>query len=118
MKATHQAVFTREDGEQTKTRTAMVSVGGRIYLHYMSVHGFSASGGVWDCNDSRFVFSDDFGKTWHPSDLKFGNSGSNFNMLALTSEAGRGNEERVYIYAMGTPCGSRQRPTRPGEERT
>jgi hypothetical protein len=26
-------------------------------------------------------------------------------MLALTSEAGRGNEERAFIYAMGTPCG-------------
>ena len=26
-------------------------------------------------------------------------------MLALTGEPGRGNEQRKYIYAMGTPCG-------------
>jgi hypothetical protein len=101
----HQPAFTGEDGEQTKIPTAMVSVGGRIYLHYMSVHGFSASGGVWDCNDSRFVYSDDLGETWHPSDLEFGKNDSNFNMLALTGEAGRGNEEHAYVYAMGTPCG-------------
>jgi hypothetical protein len=101
----HQRAFTGENGEQTKIPTAMVSIGGRIYLHYMSVHGFSAAGGVWDCNDSRFAYSDDLGKTWHQSDLKFGKNDSNFNMLALTSEAGRGNEEGAYIYAMGTPCG-------------
>lgn len=45
----HQPPFTGEDGEQTKIPTAMVSVGNRIYLHYMSVHGFSQVGGAWDC---------------------------------------------------------------------
>jgi hypothetical protein len=78
----HQPAFTGEDGEQTKIPTAMVSVGGRIYLHYMSVHGCSASGGVWDCNGSRFVYSDDLGKTWHPSYLEFGKNDSHFNMMA------------------------------------
>jgi hypothetical protein len=101
----HQPAFTGLDGEQTKIPTAMVSVGDRIYLHYMSVHGFGTAGGVWDCNYSKFVYSDDLGKTWKQSDLKFGERDSNFNMLALTSEAGRGNEQREYIYAMGTPCG-------------
>ena len=57
----HQQAFTGDDGEQTKIPTAMVSVGNRIYLHYMSVHGFSAVGGVWDCNYSKFVYSDDLG---------------------------------------------------------
>jgi hypothetical protein len=101
----HQPAFTGEDGEQTKIPTAMVSVGNRIYLHYMSVHGFSAAGGVWDCNYSKFAYSDDLGKTWKQSDLKFGENDSSFNMLALTGEPGRGNEQRQYIYALGTPCG-------------
>ena len=101
----HQPAFAGKDGEQTKIPTAMVSVGNRIYLHYMSVHGFSTAGGVWDCNYSKFVYSDDFGKTWQQCDWKFGENDSNFNMLALTSEPGRGNEQRSYIYAMGTPCG-------------
>jgi Domain of unknown function (DUF4185) len=101
----HQPAFAGDDGEQTKIPTAMVSVGNRIYLHYMSVHGFSSVGGVWDCNYSKFVYSDDFGKSWQQSDLKFGETDSNFNMLALTSEPGRGNEQSIYVYAMGTPCG-------------
>jgi Domain of unknown function (DUF4185) len=101
----HQPPFTGEDGEQTKIPTAMVSVGNRIYLHYMSVHGFSTVGGVWDCNYSKFVFSDDLGKTWKETSLKFGEHDSNFNMMALSGEPGQGNEEGTYIYAMGTPCG-------------
>jgi hypothetical protein len=101
----HQPAFTGQDGEQTKIPTAMVSVGNRIYLHYMSVHGFSTAGGVWDCNYSKFVYSDDLGKTWKQSDLEFGENDSNFNMLALTGEPGRGNEQRLYVYALGTPCG-------------
>jgi hypothetical protein len=101
----HQPPFTGDDGEQTKIPTAMVSVGNRIYLHYMSVHGFGAAGGVWDCNYSKFVYSDDQGKTWKQSDFNFGERDSNFNMLALTKEQGRGNEEGTLIYALGTPCG-------------
>jgi Domain of unknown function (DUF4185) len=101
----HLPAFTGADGEQTKIPTAMVSVGNRIYLHYMSVHGFSAAGGVWDCNYSQFVYSDDLGKTWKQSDLKVGENNSNFNMLALTREPGQGNEQGAYVYAMGTPCG-------------
>ncbi len=101
----HQPAFTGKDGEQTKIPTAMVSVGDRIYLHYMSVHGFSSAGGVWNCNYSKFIYSDDLGKTWKQADLQFGGSDSNFNMLALTHESGRGNEQGAYVYAMGTPCG-------------
>ncbi len=101
----HRPAFTGVDGEQTKIPTAMVSVGNRIYLHYMSIHGFSTVGGVWECNYSKFVYSDDLGKTWKQSELRFGERDSNFNMLALTGEPGRGNERREYIYAMGTPCG-------------
>jgi hypothetical protein len=101
----HQPAFTGEDGEQTKIPTAMVSAGNRLYLHYMSVHGFGAKGGVWDCNYSKFVYSDDLGKTWRQSDFNLGDRDSNFNMLALTNEQGRGNEGGNFIYALGTPCG-------------
>src|ERR1700730_4976424 len=79
VEGTPQPAFAGADGEQTKIPTAMVSVGNRIYLHYMSVHGFSTAGGVWDCNYSKYGYSDDFGKTWHPSDLEFGKNDSNFN---------------------------------------
>jgi hypothetical protein len=101
----HQPPFTGTNGEQTKIPTSMVTVGGRIYLHYMSVHGFAAKGGVWDCNYSQFLYSDDLGKTWTPAALQFGDSTSNFNMLALTDQNGSGNDFAVYVYAIGTPCG-------------
>jgi hypothetical protein len=101
----HQPPFTGTNGEQTKIPTSMVTVGGRIYLHYMSVHGFAAKGGVWDCNYSQFLYSDDMGKTWTPTALQFGDSTSNFNMLALTDQNGCGNEFSLYVYAIGTPCG-------------
>jgi len=101
----HQPPFTGKDGEQTKIPTSMVTVGGRIYLHFMSVHGFAAKGGVWDCNYSRFIYSDDMGKTWNLAAVKFGDNTSNFNMLALTDENGCGNEFSRYVYAIGTPCG-------------
>jgi hypothetical protein len=101
----HQPAFTGTDGEQTKIPTSMVSVGTRIYLHYMSVHGFAPQGGVWDCNYSKFVYSDNFGRTWSTCELPFGDKDSNFNMLALTQERGNGNEQGQYVYALGTPCG-------------
>ncbi|HYY28160.1 MAG TPA: DUF4185 domain-containing protein [Chthoniobacterales bacterium] len=101
----HLPAFTGSDGEQTKIPTAMVSVGNRIYLHYMSVHGFAPKGGVWECNYSKFIYSDDFGKTWTPLETPFGGRDSNFNMLALTDQRGSGNEDGAYVYAFGTPCG-------------
>ncbi len=101
----HQAAYTGENGEQTKIPTAMIGIGNRIYLHYMSVHGFASAGGVWDCNYSKFVYSDDLGKSWRQSDLLFADRDSNFNMLALTNEPGKGNEKSAYVYAVGTPCG-------------
>jgi hypothetical protein len=101
----HQPAFMGSDGEQTKIPTAMVSVGSRIYLHYMSVHGFAPRGGVWECNYSKFIYSDDFGKNWTPLETPFGDRNSNFNMLAITNQRGSGNVDGAYVYALGTPCG-------------
>lgn len=91
--------------EQTKIPTAMVAVGETLYLHYMSVHGFADMGGVWLCNSSRFIASRDGGKSWDEGVADFGNFQSSFNMLALSAQAGTGNEEGRYVYAVGTPCG-------------
>jgi hypothetical protein len=92
-------------GEQTRIPTAMVAVGDRLYLHYMSVHGFADMGGVWLCNSSRFISSADGGRTWDTGEADFGGFQSAFNMLALSGQAGAGNENGRFIYAIGTPCG-------------
>lgn len=101
----HLPPFTGTDGEQTRIPTAMVSVGERLYLHYMSIHGFAERGGEWSCNWSRFTWSDDDGTTWTENETTFGDSDSHFNMLALSSSAGPGNEDGSYTYAIGTACG-------------
>ena len=98
----HQAPFT---GEQTKIPTAMIGLGNTLYLHFMSVHGFAAQGGVWQCNFSQFVISRDAGNTWQPSGGHVGEQGSNFDMLALSADRGDGNADGAYVYIIGTPCG-------------
>jgi len=94
----HQRAFS---GEQTRIPTAMVAIGDRLYLHYMSVHGFAAAGGVWDCNWSRFIYSDDGGKSWTEAPDEFGGKDSNFNMLALSLNP----RDLGHLYALGTKCG-------------
>ena len=92
-------------GEQSRIPTAMVAVGETLYLHAMSVHGFASMGGVWLCNSSRFFSSADGGTTWQAAAATFGDHKSSFNMLALSSAAGAGNEGGQYVYAIGTACG-------------
>jgi hypothetical protein len=98
----HQPAFTGERGEQTRIPTAMIAVGERLYLHFMSVHGFAQQGGVWSCNFSRFVYSDDLGETWTHAERNLGGPESGFNMLALAHGTGT---SVGHVYAVGTPCG-------------
>jgi hypothetical protein len=98
----HEPPFT---GEFTKVPTAMVTVGDTLHMHYMSVHGFAFTlGPAWLCNSSRFISSSDGGKTWDTGTEDFGDFQSSFNMLALSSQPGGGNEAGTYVYAVGTPC--------------
>ena len=92
-------------GEQSRIPTAMVTVGDKVYLHTMSVHGFATMGGVWLCNNSRFYVSSDEGTSWTAAPEVFGDFKSSFNMLALSAQPGAGNEDGRYVYAIGTPCG-------------
>ena len=101
----HQPPFVSGTSEQTKIPTSMVNVDGTIYLHYMSVRGFAPKGGVWECNDSKWIYSSDLGKTWHECALPFGGQESNFNMLALSAAVTPDNPDGKYVYALGTPCG-------------
>jgi Domain of unknown function (DUF4185) len=99
----HDPPFT---GEFTRIPTAMVAVEDTLYLHYMSVHGFSFSPGIaFLCNHSRFIASGDGGKTWDEGESDFGDYLSNFNMLSLSAQPGAGNEGGAFVYAIGTPCG-------------
>lgn len=101
----HQPAFTGADGEQSKIPTGMVAVGRRLYVEYMSVHGFAPKGGAWQTNYTKWLYSDDLGKTWTQNAQSFGGPDSTFTEVALTAEPGKGNDEGRYVYALGTPSG-------------
>jgi hypothetical protein len=101
----HLPTFTGTDGEQTRIPTALLTAGDRLYMHYMSIHGFAERGGEWSCNWSRFTWSDDGGATWTENGAIFGDRDSRFNMLALSNATGPGNEDGGHTYAIGTACG-------------
>lgn len=98
----HQPAFA---GEQTRIPTAMFAFEDSLYMHYMSVHGFSDQGGVWECNFSRFLSSQDGGESWQEASADFDGPNGNFGMLALSAQDAPGNEDGAFVYALGTPCG-------------
>jgi Domain of unknown function (DUF4185) len=101
----HQPPLTGSDGEQTKIPTAMVVIDKRIYVHYMSVHGFLPKGGAWETNYTKWVYSDDWGSSWTQDPQIFTGRDSIFTELALTKESGAGNENGHFVYVLGTPNG-------------
>src|SRR5690606_32040986 len=62
--------------EMTVIPTYGTSIGGTMYLHYMSVRSWGAPG-VWDANHAGIASSSDGGRTWtdHPEVRWPGNSG-------------------------------------------
>ncbi|MDX8446064.1 DUF4185 domain-containing protein [Mesorhizobium captivum] len=50
--------------EKTVIPTQGISLGGRIYLHYMSVRHWGLTGGNWTVGHSGLAYSDDDGQTW------------------------------------------------------
>lgn len=85
------------DGEATVIPTAGVSVGGRQYLHFMSVHEWGAPG-HWTNNYGELAYSDDGGRTWTKDDAVRWAGDGNFAMAAFTRSAG-------FVYMFGTPSG-------------
>ncbi|WP_163269281.1 DUF4185 domain-containing protein [Chelativorans alearense] len=63
--AAKELLYSRKIGgvEKTVIPTYGVSIGGRMYLHYMSVKGWGAPG-QWEVRHSGIAYSDDDGHTW------------------------------------------------------
>ncbi|MBV8585046.1 MAG: DUF4185 domain-containing protein [Verrucomicrobia bacterium] len=101
----HQPPLTGTDGEQTKIPTSMIVVGKKIYVHYMSVHGFLPQPGAWETNYTKWVYSEDWGNSWTQDPQIFSGRDSIFTELALNKERGTGNEDGRFVYVLGTPNG-------------
>jgi hypothetical protein len=82
--------------EVTVIPTNGVSVGTRMFLHYMAVREWGPPGEWW-LNRSGLAYSDDDGHTWTVSDA-FWPGDSNFGQVAFV-EKGR------YVYLFGIPGG-------------
>lgn len=83
--------------EMTVIPTYGISVGDRMFLHYMSVSHWGAPG-HWDLGRSGFAWSDDDGETWtYATDRVFAGD-SNFGQVAMEEYEG-------HIYIWGIPGG-------------
>jgi hypothetical protein len=101
----HQQPVAGQPSELTKIPTALAAIGDTLYLHYMSVHEFAATGGVWDCNYSTWATSTDGGRTWTEAATRFAGPDSNFVELAVTTQTAPDNPDGGHLYALGTPSG-------------
>lgn len=78
----------KKDGvEKTVIPTYGVSIGDRMYLHYMSVQSWGAHG-RWVVGHSGIAYSDDDGDTWHTPPEAVWPRGSGFEQVAFVKEDG------------------------------
>jgi hypothetical protein len=90
-----------DNDEDTVIPTAGVSVGGRSYLHYMSVNHWGSAGN-WYTNYSGVAYSDDNGQTWQKDPgARWQNTASWDSQFQMAAYARR--DGFVYMYA--TPNG-------------
>jgi len=90
-----------DGSEVTVVPTAGIAVGGRDYVHYMSVRQWITHG-RWTTNYSGIAWSDDDGDTWVKSpEARWPNRtgvGDTFQMVAYARSDG-------FVYVFGTPSG-------------
>jgi hypothetical protein len=87
----------RDSYEQSLIPTYGVSVGNRMFLHYMSVHQFGEPG-HWTLNSSGVAYSDDDGHTWVRDAHAVWAGDTNFGQVAITKVGD-------YAYFFGIPGG-------------
>lgn len=83
--------------EKTVIPTFGTAVGGRLFLHYMSVRTWQGPG-RWVVNHSGLAFSDDGGRTWTVDRGMTWPGGSNFAQVAFVKHEG-------FVYLFGIPEG-------------
>ncbi|MGY5861738.1 MAG: DUF4185 domain-containing protein [Candidatus Thorarchaeota archaeon] len=91
-----------DNEEMTCIPTAAVSIGGVIYIYYMSVRHWSSTGGVWTCNNASIAVSTDDGLTFTKMYNISWPGDSNFIQFGVAQE-----EELTsgQLYLLTTPSG-------------
>lgn len=75
--------------EKTVIPTAGLSVGGRMFLHYMSVKRWAGGSGQWQVGHSGLAYSDDDGQSWTVPENARQRAGMGFEQLAFVEREGR-----------------------------
>jgi hypothetical protein len=83
--------------ERTVIPTYGVSVGERMYLHYMSVR-YWGSDGRWRLGHSGLAYSDDDGRTWIKDRDAVWPGGGDFGQVSFVRQGG-------HVYLFGIPAG-------------
>ena len=83
--------------EKTVIPTFGISLGGRMYLHYMSVKEWGKHGS-WEVNHSGIAYSDDDGSTWVTPPQAVWPQNSGFEQVAFVLHEG-------VLYSFGIPEG-------------
>lgn len=90
-----------QPGEVTVIPTTGITVGGRDYLHYMSVRSWGAPG-TWITNHAGIAVSDDGGTTWtKPPAARWINRAEHDHPFQLGAFAAADGQ----VYLLGTPNG-------------
>jgi hypothetical protein len=90
--------------EHTVIPTSGIAVGGRDYLHYMSVARWGGPHG-WHTNHGGIAYSDDGGRNWkRPRDARWQNTRGGDHPLQLVAFT-RHPADADHVYLLGTPNG-------------
>lgn len=88
-------IIPREPGDTTTIPNGGISVGDKLYIHYMNITTWGQPG-QWTSSGSGIAVSSDYGQTWTKNNLWAGNSG--FIQAALVRNGG-------FIYFFSLPTG-------------
>ncbi len=92
----------QDNVEMTCIPTAAVSLGGNLYVYYMSVKHWSSTGGVWTCNNASIAVSTDDGHTFTKMNNISWPGDSNFIQFGFAQEV---ELTSSHLYLLTTPSG-------------
>ena len=87
--------------EYTVMPTSAISVGDRMYIHYMSIRDWDEQWWGYKfpiVNGSGFAYSDDGGKTWIKDGVAYWKGDTRFTQTSMVKSDG-------FVYVFGTPAG-------------
>lgn len=90
--------------EMTCIPTTAISYDGNLYIYYMSVKHWSATGGMWECNNASIAVSTDDGQTFTKMSNISWAGDSNFILFGAVQNSQLSSDSEP-LYLLATPSG-------------